>query len=202
LLSSAGLESIGVVCHRVNSGVRCFALSRKDVGMRLDVLIRSLLITSIVLLVSSFIVLNASALQSKVSLERRIYSCREVKKLYPELEKLSDDELRKYLSEKFLSQYNSNPMETYTHAKYYVCRCHNDNSEQVDYMKKWVVAFEKKLKDKDNHRKECYIHKAHLTTHSTGADIARMSFARLEGFSQIFPARLIRALDCCALGHM
>jgi hypothetical protein len=134
----------------VNSSVRCFALSREDMRMRLNSLINRLLMMSIVLLVSGFVALNASNLQSKISPERRISSCREVKKLYPELEKLSDDELRKYLSEKFLSRYKSNPIETYTYAKYYVCRYHNDNSEQFNYMKKWIAAFEKKLKDKDS----------------------------------------------------
>ena len=34
-----------------------------------------------------------------------------------------------------------------------------------------------------------------LTTHSTRAEIAWMSFARIEGFLQILPAALIRALD-------
>jgi hypothetical protein len=116
--------------------------------MKLDVLMRCLLMTGIALLVSSFVALNALALQSKISLERRIYSCREVKKFYPELEKLPDDDLKKYLSEKLLSQYNSNSMENYTYAKYYVCRFHNDKNEQVNYMKKWIAAFERKLKER------------------------------------------------------
>lgn len=36
-----------------------------------------------------------------------------------------------------------------------------------------------------------------LTTHSTGAEIAKMSFARIEGFLHVPPAALIRALDAC-----
>lgn len=118
--------------------------------MRTDMLIRCFLIMCIALLLSSFVALNAVALQSKMSLEPRIYSCREVKKSYPELDKLSHDEVKKSLFEKFLSQYRTSPMENYTYAKYYVCRFHNDNSEQVTYLRKWVAAFEKKLKSKGN----------------------------------------------------
>jgi hypothetical protein len=102
----------------------------------------------LVLLPSSFVALNALTLQSKISLEHRIYSCHELKKLYPELDKMAHAELKKTLLEKFLSQYRTRPMEHYTYAKYYVCRCHNDNSEQVKYMRNWVAAFEKKLKNK------------------------------------------------------
>jgi hypothetical protein len=118
--------------------------------MRTDILIRRFLILCIALLPSSFVALNALALQSKTSLEPRIYSCRDLKKLYPELDKLSHDELKKSLFEKFLSQHRTSPMENYTYAKYYVCRFHNDNSEQVKYLRKWVNAFEKKLKSKGN----------------------------------------------------
>jgi hypothetical protein len=118
--------------------------------MRLDTLIHFLIRACIVLLlISSSVVLNAAASQSKTSLDHKIYSCREVTKLYRELEKLSRDELRKYLFEKFKEQYNSNPMENYTYAKYYVCRFYNDHSEQANYWKKWIGAFEKKLKSKD-----------------------------------------------------
>jgi hypothetical protein len=114
--------------------------------MRTDILIRCFLIMCIVLLPPSFVALNASTLQSKISLEHRIYSCSELKKLYSELDKMAQDELKKSLFEKFLSQYRTSPMENYTHAKYYVCRFHNDNSEQVKYLRKWVAAFEKKLR--------------------------------------------------------
>ena len=116
--------------------------------MRTDILIRCFLIMCIALLPSSFVALNALALQPKISLEHRIYSCRELKKLYPELDKMAHDELKKSLFERFLSQYRTSPMENYTYAKYYVCRFHNDNSEQVKYLRKWVAAFEKKLKNK------------------------------------------------------
>jgi hypothetical protein len=118
--------------------------------MRLDTLIHFLIRACIViLLISSSIVLNAAAFQSKNSFDHKIYSCREVKKFYTELEKLSRDKLRKYLFEKFKEQYNSNPMKNYTYAKYYVCRFYNDHSEQANYWKKWIGAFEKKLKSKD-----------------------------------------------------
>ena len=118
--------------------------------MRTDILIHRFLIMCIAFLLSSFVALNALALQSKSSLEPRIYSCDELKKLYPELDKLSHKELKKSLFEKFLSQYRTCPMENYTYAKYYVCCFHNDNSEQVNYLRKWVAAFEKKLKSKGN----------------------------------------------------
>ena len=66
--------------------------------------------------------LNAAASQSGIALQHRVYSCSEVKKLYPELERLSRVELRQYLFDKFADQYNTHPMENYTYAKYYVCR--------------------------------------------------------------------------------
>ncbi len=57
--------------------------------MKLDSLTRYLLVPYIVLLTFSFVDLDASASQSKVSGPPRLYSCSEVKELYPKFEKLS-----------------------------------------------------------------------------------------------------------------
>jgi hypothetical protein len=114
-------------------------------GMKQATLIRCLLIMGLVFLAPKPLTLNAVGYQSKIPV--KMPSCSEIKKLYPALEKLSHGELKKYLYEKFLSQYRNNPMETYTHIKYYLCRFPNEKGEQVAYMKKWVAAFEKKLKE-------------------------------------------------------
>lgn len=114
--------------------------------MKLETSTRCFLMACIALpLIAISAALNTAIAQSKISGPPKIYSCGEVRKLYPELEKLSRDEVRKYLWEKFLSQYNSKPMEAYTYQKYYVCRFPNDKSETVNYSRRWIAAFERQL---------------------------------------------------------
>jgi hypothetical protein len=116
--------------------------------MRTVILICCFLIISIAFLPSSFAAFNALAIQPRTSIEPKIYSCRELKVLYPEFNKLSHDEFKRSFYERFLSQYQTNPKENYTYVKYYVCRFHSDKSEQVKYMRKWIAAYEKQLKNK------------------------------------------------------
>src|SRR5688500_19404166 len=97
--------------------------------MKPDSLTRHLLAPYIVLLTFCFITPDASASQSKVSGPPRLYSCSEVKELYPKFEELSRGELRGYLYEKFTRRSKSNLLEAYTHAKYYVCRFPLDNDD-------------------------------------------------------------------------